>query len=59
MEMEVFSCCAHSLSDNMGHPLGPESLVGLRLINLEYTTHGVKSMSVRESMSRSKLNEGT
>ena len=59
MEIGVLNCCPHSLSNNIGHPSGPETLARSKLINLEYTTHGVNSMSMRESMFRSKLNEET
>ena len=37
MDSGIFSCCAHSLSDNIGHPSGPEALEGSRLINFVYT----------------------
>ena len=33
MDSGILSCCAHSLSDNIGHPSGPEALEGSRLIN--------------------------
>ena len=58
MDSGILSYCAHSLSDNIGHPSGPEALEGSRLINFVYTAHGVNSTSVRGSISASKLNGG-
>ena len=41
MDSGILSCCAHSLSDNIGHPSGPEALEGSRLINFVYTAHAL------------------
>ena len=54
----TLNCCAHSLSDNIGHPSGPEALAGSRLFNLLCIIHGVNSMSVRGLISKSNLSEG-
>ena len=58
MDSEILSCCAHSLSDNIGHPSGPEALEGSRLDNFVHTTCGVNSISVRELISAFRLNDG-
>ena len=55
---EMLKCCAHSLSDNISHPSGPEALAERRLIYLVCTIHDANSMSVRRSISESKLSEG-